>query len=65
MLKDISVSSSPKNRMGWPKGRPNLGRVKNPSPYTWPRLYGKEVKESIKNKCWELRKYLPSITRQI
>lgn len=28
--------------------------------YQWPRFYGKLVKDSIKAKHWELRKYLPT-----
>ncbi len=64
-IKDISMAAVPRNKMGHPKGRPNLGRVKNKSKYTWPRLYGKNIKEGIRNKCWELRNYLPRITGQV
>lgn len=38
-----------------------LYKIKEPSPYQWPRKYGMKVKDSVRNKTWELRKYKPEV----
>lgn len=58
-LLDISAAKTITDRriLGYNR----MYECKNPSPYQWPRKYGKKVKDSVKNKNWELRKYNPEV----
>lgn len=60
-LIDISVAKELENIDRRTLSYNRIYKCNNPSPYQWPRKYGKKVKDSVKNKNWELRRYQPEV----
>lgn len=64
-LLDISIT---KSLEGVDRRTLNYNRIykcRNPSPYQWPRMYGKRINQSIKDKTWELREYGPTVINDL
>lgn len=56
---NISISDNfPKDKRYIRRTTGSMGKT---GPDQWPRLYGKPVKDCVKAKNWELRKYYPQV----
>ena len=61
-IMDISISSIIL-KMGRKLHRDKCNSNHRIVPEQWTRIYGKTIEKGIKNKNWELRKYLPTVVR--